>query len=155
MKRGSRISNALHVLVHLAQAERVPVTSEHLSACLMTNPVVIRRDMAALRQAGVVTSTPGHGGGWTLTRAPEAITLREVYSALAERLVSMPAPDAESPGCVLEARVHRALGDVFQEIEVLLEARLARITLADLVKDLPKHGFRPSQRTTEEVSHGV
>jgi Rrf2 family protein len=154
MIRG-RISIVLHVLVHLVQAGRVPVTSERLAACLTTNPVVIRRDLAALRQARLVRSTPGHGGGWTLARAPEEITVQEVYAAIGERLVASPERGAGSPGCLLEARVHQALGDVYEDIEALLEQRLARITLADLVLDLPSHGSMSSQRVSEESPHGV
>ena len=137
MKR-VRISTVLHLLVHLAQADRSPVTSECLAVCLATNPVVVRRDLAVLRQAGLVRSAPGHGGGWTLARSPREITLQEVYAAIGERLASSPTREAIGSGCLLEARVHQALGDVYEEIEVLLQERLARITLSDLVCDLAR-----------------
>ena len=145
MKRGSRISIVLHLLVHLVRADRVPVTSEQLAGCLPTNPVVIRRDLAALRRSGVVHSTPGHRGGWTLARDPDEITLAEVYAALGEHVISLPSPSSESPGCLLEARVHQALGNVHEELEALLQERLGHITLADLVLDLPNHGFMTTQ----------
>ena len=149
------MSTVLHVLVHLAQADRVPVTSEQLAACHPTNPVVIRRDLAALRRAGVVHSTSGHGGGWTLARDPAQITVAEVYSALGEHVIALPVPGAGSPECLLEARVHQALGGVHEELEALLQERLGRITLADLVLDLSNHGFMPSQRDSLEFPHGV
>jgi Rrf2 family protein len=155
MKRRSRMSTVLHLLVHLVQANRVPVTSQQLAACHPTNPVVIRRDLAALRQAGVVHSTTGHGGGWTLARDPAQITVAEVYSALGEHVIALPAPGAGSQGCLLEARVHQALGGVHEELEALLRERLGRLTLADLVLELPKHGFLPSQHDSPEVRHGV
>jgi Rrf2 family protein len=145
----------LHVLVHLAQADRVPVTSEQLAACHPTNPVVIRRDLAALRRAGVVHSTSGHGGGWTLARDPAQVSLAEVYSALGEHVIALPVPGAGRPACLLEARVHQALGGVHEELEALLEERLGRITLADLVLDLSHHGVVPSQRDALEVPYGV
>jgi Rrf2 family protein len=149
------MSTVLHVLVHLVQADRVPVTSEQLAACHPTNPVVIRRDLAALRRAGVVRSTSGHGGGWALARDPAQITVAEVYSALGEHLIALPVPGAGRPGCLLEARVHQALGGVHEEIEALLRERLGRITLADLVLELPDHGLLSSQLDSTEVPHGV
>jgi DNA-binding IscR family transcriptional regulator len=39
-----------------------------MAACAMTNPVVIRRTFAGLREAGIVAATKGHGGGWRLAR---------------------------------------------------------------------------------------
>ena len=148
------MSIVLHLLVHLVQAGRAPVTSAHLAACLATNPVVIRRDLAALRRAGLVHSAPGHGGGWTLARAPREITVQEVYAAIGERLVASPERGGGNPGCLLEDRVHQALGDVYEEIEALLQQRLARITLADLVLDLPRHEFMPPQQVSQEGPHG-
>ncbi len=149
------MSTILHLLVHLVQADRIPVTSEQLATCHPTNPVVIRRDLAALRRAGVVSSTPGHGGGWILARDPAQITLAEVYAALGEHVIALPAPGAGSSGCLLEARVHQALGGVNEELEALLQERLRRITLADLALELPHHGFMPSQQDSLEVPHGV
>src|SRR5215216_4074782 len=86
MPRSSRFSVALHVLAHLVEAPE-PQTSEHLAECVDTNPVVVRRALAGLREAGVVTSSRGTGGGWVLAREAADITLRDVYTALGERLL--------------------------------------------------------------------
>jgi Rrf2 family protein len=130
MKRGDPISNALHLLAHLAISPETPQTSEHLAACLRTNPVVVRRSLAALRRAGLARSARGHGGGWTLTRPAAEITLHEVYAALETRVLAEPA--TESPGCALETAVNHALTGVYQEMERILASRLQEITLADL-----------------------
>ena len=42
------------------------MTSEALAKCLGTNPVVVRRTMGSLREAGLVAAERGHGGGWRL-----------------------------------------------------------------------------------------
>ena len=80
MKRDSRLSGVLHVLLHMAEAGR-PVTSESLAKAMQTNPVVIRRILAGLREAGFVRSEKGHGGGWTIARDLAAITMRDARSA--------------------------------------------------------------------------
>ena len=49
MKSSSQLSDVLHVLLHLAQAD-APVTSEVLASAMSTNPVVLRRLMVGLRQ---------------------------------------------------------------------------------------------------------
>ena len=67
------------MLLHLSEA-REPVTSEFLAPRMKTNPVVFRRTLAGLRDAGIVRSEKGHGGGWSLARGLDAITLAEVLA---------------------------------------------------------------------------
>lgn len=132
MKRSNRFSLALHVLVHLAEHPDQAATSEHLAACVRTNPVVVRRALAGLRQAGLVASTAGHGGGWTLARAAESITLRDVYAALGERLLFAIDLGGGNPDCRVQRAVAGTLDDFLQDAEALLAARLSRMTLADV-----------------------
>lgn len=81
MKRDSRLSGVLHVLLHMS-AHSDPVTSEMLAKMMDTNPVVIRRIMAGLKKQGYVQSEKGHGGGWTLVCDLSKVTLRDIYAAL-------------------------------------------------------------------------
>lgn len=134
MKRDSRLSGVLHALLHMGQNDG-PMTSDQLAACLHTNPVVVRRTMAGLRERGLVVSEKGHGGGWRLGRPLEAITLREIHEALGEPSLVPETPPAESPGCLVEAAVNDALADAYAEARALIEARLAGVTLADLAAD--------------------
>lgn len=132
MKRSSRFSVALHVLVHLAERPGEPATSEHLAACVRTNPVVVRRTLAGLRQAGLVASAAGHRGGWTLARDAGDITLRDVYAALGERMLFAIELGEGNPDCRVQRAVSGTLDDFLHEAEALLAARLARLTLADV-----------------------
>lgn len=134
MKRDSRLFAALHILAHLGASPDRPLTSEYLAECLCTNPVVIRRTLAGLREEGIVGSTKGHGGGWSLARPPEAITLREVYVALGERGALTTPPESDAPhGCAIEAVVSRALDGFYADMELMLLQRLERVTIADLL----------------------
>lgn len=133
MKRSSRLSVALHVLLHLAERASEPATSEDLAACVGTNAVVVRRTLAGLRDAGIVASTAGHRGGWVLTRDAADVTLRDVYEALGEHLLL--AVDVAGPGagCLIRRAVASTLDDFLRDAEALLAERLGRITVADLV----------------------
>jgi DNA-binding IscR family transcriptional regulator len=66
MKQDSRLSSVLHALLHMAAFNR-PMTSETLAQCMSTHPVVVRRTMAGLREAGFVRSEKGHHGGWVIS----------------------------------------------------------------------------------------
>jgi Rrf2 family protein len=131
MKRSNRLSVALHVLVHLAERSEAPTTSEQLAVCVRTNPVVIRRTLAGLREVGLVRSTAGPGGGWSLARDPERISVGEVCAALGERLLF--AVDlALRSGCAVQGAVTGVLDGVLRDAEALLLERLGGISLADL-----------------------
>lgn len=131
MKRSSQLSDVLHVLLHMAEAEH-PLTSETLASAMGTNPVVLRRLMGGLRDAGFVTSEKGHGGGWVMAAPLDGVTLRDVHTALgAPALVSLGFRD-DRPECLVAQVVNESLQAAMQEAEASLLARLGGITLAQL-----------------------
>jgi len=141
MKRDSRLSNILHALLHMAEHEQRcgrPMTSDMLATCLSTNPVVVRRTMAGLREQGLVVSEKGHGGGWRLARPLEAVTLGQVHAALGEPGLLPETPPVEAEGCLIEAAVNDALSDTYAAARALLAARLDSITLADLAAEFSR-----------------
>lgn len=134
MKRDSKLSSVLHVLLHMAYSERV-LTSSELAAYLHTNPVVVRQVLGSLRKLGYVHATKGHGGGWSITCDLSRVTLRDIYRAVGSPSVFAMGNRVEHPTCLVEQAVNAALNDAFQEAEALLNARLDSITLADLSAD--------------------
>ena len=62
MKRNSRLSLALHTLGHMAGDPDKMRTSSDIADHAGTNPVVVRRVLGKLRQAGLLTSEKGHAG---------------------------------------------------------------------------------------------
>jgi DNA-binding IscR family transcriptional regulator len=145
MKQDSRLSGVLHVLLHMAQ-QPGPFTSETLAKAMDTNPVVIRRIMAGLREIGYVRSEKGHGGGWTIACDLSKVTLRDIYAALGNPPLLAMGNRTESPGCLVEQAVNAALDQAFDDAEALLLARLGEVTLAMLGEDLRKRlGSRKHQ----------
>ncbi len=134
MKRDSRLSGVLHVLLHMAETDR-PVTSDAMARAMQTNPVVIRRILSGLREAGFVRSEKGHGGGWTIARDLSTITLRDIYDALGAPDLFAMGNRTEAPGCLVEQAVNAALDDAFREAQALLLQRLGAVTLARLSAD--------------------
>lgn len=142
MRRDSRLSRMLHVLIHMGRHEGA-MTSDMIAKMLDANPVVIRRTMAGLRDEGFVTSVKGHGGGWTMARPLEDLTLLDIYRAVGEPSLFAVGPAYDMPGCPIEKAVNGTLEDVFNEAEELLRMRFAGVTLAEVAKSFPnavKHG---------------
>jgi DNA-binding IscR family transcriptional regulator len=135
MRHDTRLSGTLHVLLHLAE-EREPVTSETLARALDTNPVVVRRTLAGLREHGYVRSVKGHGGGWTLACDLSAVTLRDIYTALGCPALLAIGHRTEAPPCLVEQAVNAALDRAARDAEALLLARFGEVTLAALSADV-------------------
>lgn len=108
------------------------ITSERMAESVRAHPVHVRRVLGALREAGLVTSQPGPGGGWKLTRPPEAITLRDIYRAVEhEPLFGLPKHPGED--CAMSMCLPGVLATCFLEAEAALEERLAQVTIADVI----------------------
>ena len=137
MKRDSKLSNVLHILLHLAEWDD-PITSDGLADMLQTNPVVIRRLLAGLRERGYVRSEKGHGGGWTLSCQLENVTLRDVYDAVGSPPLLAISHRTETPDCLVEQAVKDSLDGALQEAEATLLSRFEDISLAQLSDDFHK-----------------
>jgi len=134
MRYDSRLSGILHALLHMAEMDR-PATSEMLAKAMCTNPVVVRRIMAGLREQGLVRSEKGHGGGWTLACDLSKVTLRNIYDALGCPSLLAVGNRSDAPQCLVEQAVNASLNNAFRDAEALLLARLESVTLAALSAD--------------------
>lgn len=138
MKMDTRLSSVLHVLLHMAVTEG-PVTSEALAKMMRTNPVVVRRTLAGLREDGLVSSEKGHGGGWRISCDMNEVTLYDIYTALGNPTILAIGNRSESPDCLIEKAVNSAMSESYREAEDLLLARFREVTLAELSKHMHRH----------------
>jgi DNA-binding IscR family transcriptional regulator len=137
MRLDKRLSGTLHALLHMAE-HKGPVTSEVLAKAMRTNPVVVRRTMAGLREKGFIRSEKGHGGGWTLACDLSKVTMRDIYTALGSPTLLAIGHRSGSTECLIEKSVNAALGDSFEKAENLLLSRFGKVTLAMLSAGLHK-----------------
>lgn len=133
MRNDSRLSRMLHVLLHMARHDS-PMTSEAIARMLGTNPVVVRRTMAGLRDAGYVRSEKGHGGGWAIAADLEEVSLLDVHRAVGGPRIFAIGSEHPNPDCAVEKVVNEAVEDALRQAEALLVARLGAISLAELAR---------------------
>jgi len=69
MRRDSRLSGILDVLLHMAEVPG-PLTSEALASAMQTDPAAVRRTMAGLHEAGFVRSRSSPGKFPVIAIAP-------------------------------------------------------------------------------------
>ncbi|HBX2647701.1 TPA: Rrf2 family transcriptional regulator [Klebsiella pneumoniae] len=134
MRNDTRLSRMLHVLIHMSRHDR-PVTSDNIAEMLNTNPVVVRRTMALLKEKGYVRSEKGHRGGWTLAKPLADITLLDIHKALGSSSLFAIGLSTDHPECLVEQTVNAALTEAFDAAQSLLLKRLENVTLAELASD--------------------
>jgi len=137
MSTNSRMSLAVHVLTWIAfdrrGSDKEVGTSQRIATSVNTNPVVIRRCLIGLREAGLVESSRSRG--WTLTRDASKITLLDVYNAVGDgEIFGMHAspPDAE---CYVGYGIQPVLTRVYERATTALCDSLATTTIADILRD--------------------
>lgn len=135
MTTNLRFSVALHILTLLATKETGLLTSKEIASSVDTNPVVIRRVMADLRESGMVESHPGVNGGWKLKKSPASITLRKIFECVhEEELLVMHAHP--NPHCPIGGHIRDSLQGVFAEAEKALRSSLSKQTVADVLESV-------------------
>jgi Rrf2 family protein len=134
MRRDHRLSRMLHVLIHLGDHDG-PIPSTAISRMLGTPPAIVRRTMGALRDRGIVASAKGKGGGWTLERPLDRITMLDVYEALGRPSLFALGPANETPTCLVEKAVDARLGDALEAAASMLRAEMERTTLDRIADD--------------------
>ena len=133
MNANSRFTVAIHIMTALAYNSGQRLTSEVIAFSVMTNPVVIRRILGELRRAGLVASYAGSGGGWELTRTPEALSVRDIYLAVKDGLL-FPTPHSKpNPQCCIGKNILCAVSGIFAAAEAELEQNFAQVTVADVL----------------------
>ena len=138
MAANSRMTIAVHALAWMALAQRrghAVLTSNQVADSVNTNPVIIRRCLGDLRQAGLVSVRHGAGAGWSLARAPEEITLLEVYDAVGQEPpfgMHHTEPNLE---CPVGKGIRPALGQVYGRIEQALRRELAFVSVAEVLRE--------------------
>jgi len=128
------------------------MTSDDLAKMLDGNPIVLRRTLARLREAGIVRSEKGHGGGWSLTRDLDAVSLADVYQALRTSGPFSFGHRDESPGCLVEQAVNRAVGAALVDAETRLVTHLGSVSLAQVAADVRRQE-RKRRRASRAQAH--
>ncbi|MDH6522017.1 Rrf2 family protein [Streptomyces sp. SAI-208] len=135
MGANSRLTIAAHALAWIELNARMGgevATSEQIANSVNTNPVVIRRLLGELRQAGLVESR--RGAGWRLTRAAESINLAQVRQAVDGDPPFALHPTTPNQKCPLGHGILSALTPVYEDVEEALRMQLSRTSVADVLR---------------------
>jgi len=131
-----RFAFAVHVMAVLGLQKDHCYPSSRLAETVNTNPVVIRRILIELQQAGLILTLRGPHGGSVLNRKPERVTLREIRRAVEKGRVFGSHPNKPSRKCPVGKNINRVMMAVADRAGRALERELDKITLADVLREM-------------------
>ncbi len=134
MQISSRFTVALHIFTAVdVFKDDYKVTSDFLAGSIGTNPVIIRKVLTQLKNAGLITVARGTGG-IELTKDLSEISFYDVYQAI-EPLEGgdlFRFHEAPNPQCPVGRNIHDLLDDKLQNIQEAMESEMKKYTLQDL-----------------------
>lgn len=134
MQISSRFTVALHIFSAVdVFKDDYKVTSDFLASSINTNPVIIRKILSQLKNAGLITVARGTGG-IELTRDLSDISFYDVYEAIepVEGGDLFRFHEAPNPQCPVGRNIHALLDDKLKDIQNAMEDRMKSYTLLDL-----------------------
>ena len=134
MAENCQFAFAVHVLSVLALHPAELMTSEALAHSVNTNPVVIRRLLCELAEAGLIETQRGPGGGAKLARTATSITLAQIYRGVVGEIAPFGAhPNQPAQCCPVGRNIKRALEVVSERARQAVAREYEATTLADIV----------------------
>ena len=141
MQISSRFTIAIHIFSCIDTfSEEHKITSDFLASSIQVNPVIIRKLLGQLREAELITVQRGSGGA-SLAKAPEKISLLDVFNAVESiedgKLFHF--HENPNPKCPVGKSMHPVLDGRLDQIQTAMEREMQSITLADIFADTKKY----------------
>lgn len=136
MAVNTQFSIAVHLLIALGFDSSGQATSGMLAQSINTSPSFVRRILAKLSKAGLVSTTIGKAGACVLGKKPEEISLLEIYQAVdapkAFAIHDYPVQNSCRVSCNIEAVMQKVL----LKAQDAFEGNLDGTTLAEVIADI-------------------
>lgn len=139
MQISSRFTLAVHILTFIAVMDDRKITSSLLASSTNINPVMVRRILGQLKNAGIVEVTRGTGGA-RLCRPLSEITFWDIYKAVdcVEKGELFHFHEKPNEKCPIGCNIHAVLDNKLLQVQQAMEKKLASITMADVKNDMVK-----------------
>lgn len=141
MQISSRFTLAIHIFTCVDTfKDEYKVTSDFISGSTNVNPVIIRKILLQLRNAGLIEVARGTGGT-SITRPLSEITFLDIYRAVecVEENTLFHFHENPNVKCPVGKNIHNILDDKLQRVQSAMEKELQSITLQDVKDDLNKY----------------
>ncbi|MDO3427318.1 Rrf2 family transcriptional regulator [Chryseobacterium sp. APV1] len=116
----TRFATAIHIMTLLAESPQDWLTSEWIAGSININPVVVRKELGVLREAGLIISRQGKEGGSQLAKSVDSIRISEIYLAVKNTEVLGKKNNNPNPVCPVGKEINNHLKNLFSETDQLV-----------------------------------
>lgn len=132
---------AVHALVYLNH-KKTTLTSDELAENVCTNPARMRKIMARLKKAGLVTTKEGAEGGYFFPHDAKKVNLKMISDAFDLTIVSSNWKSGdEEMECLVASGMATVMDGIYGQLDCLCKDRLEEIT----VHSIDRHIFGSQQ----------
>ncbi len=139
MATNTQFSIAVHLMLALGLNCGKEVTSAQMAMSVNTSPSFIRRILAKLSKANLVTATTGKSGFSSLAKPADEISLLEIYKAVdAPKTFAIHDYPAQNY-CEISCNIESVMQKVLDKAQNSFETTLGETSLAEIIADIRKN----------------
>ncbi|MDR0802278.1 Rrf2 family transcriptional regulator [Fluviicola sp.] len=127
----TRFATAIHILTLLAHYPDEWLSSDLIAASININPVIVRKELLVLKEAGFIESKMGKNGGCRLAKNSSEIVISEIYDVVKNGNILGKKNQNPNPKCDIGKDINQNLQLLFSETDILITRFLKQKTLAD------------------------
>lgn len=126
-----RFAICMHILVLLAKHRDEWLPSDLVAGSININPVLVRKELSAIRKAGLIISKEGKNGGCMLAKSPDEIYLSDIFKIVNSGAILGNTVTAPNQNCPVGKQINAHLQVLTTEVENVLIGRLQTKSLAE------------------------
>lgn len=134
----TQFSIAVHLMVALGVNRERQATSSELASSVNTSPSFVRRILAKLSKANLVSTTTGKAGSCLLAKKPEDISLLEIYRAVDAPKTFAIHDYPVQRRCRVSCNIESAMSKVLVKAQKSFERSLSETRLAEVIADIKR-----------------
>lgn len=127
----TRFATAIHIMTLLAKNQQEWLTSDWIAGSINVNPVIVRKELGGLRNAGLIISRLGKEGGSQLAKNASEINISEIYEAMKNNEVLGKRNQKPNPSCLVGKEINNHLCMLFEEADQMVKNFLGNKTLQE------------------------
>lgn len=116
----TRFATAIHIMTLLAESPQEWLTSEWMAGSININPVIVRKEIGVLKEAGLIVSRQGKVGGSQLSKSADLISISDIYLAVKNTEVLGKKNSNPNPVCAVGREINTHLNNLFSETDQLV-----------------------------------
>lgn len=128
----TKFSIALHIMTLLAMYKEDWLNSTLIAGSLNINPVLVRKEIGALKASGLIESREGKNGGIHLLKDAKSISLAQIFQIVkgSDHVLS-PLKNTPNPKCRVGRQINIKMDTVLDTIDSAISQELGKQSLEE------------------------